>query len=211
MLLSLGARGQPKPPQGAGTGRQPEAIGAGRPPEPVRFAPRKKVAYVIVASDALAPRLKLAMIELRKAIDHSLPVDAFNVVLAQERASSCFEKLTPATPENKRKGYEFTDTVKAQGKGALAPALKLAVAQGATELYVLASGVVPDMKDAVQYLRTVNKANDQKFRDLRDLKVKVNTIAFIDGGKELEAALKALADENGGIFRSVRESDLKEP
>ena len=43
----------------------------------------------------------------------------------------------------------------------------------------------------------------------KDKKVKINTIAFMDRGEEYEKLLKQIADENGGLFKFVSDTELQ--
>ena len=65
--------------------------------------------------------------------------------------------------------------------------------------YILTDGDFPNNDQVIAEIRRLNK----------DKKVKINTIAFMDRGEAYEKLLKQIADENGGLFKFVSDSDLQ--
>jgi hypothetical protein len=66
---------------------------------------------------------------------------------------------------------------------------------------MLTDGDFPNNDEIIQEIRKLNASK----------KVKINTIAFgEDTEQNFHKFLKQIADENGGLFRHVREADLRQ-
>jgi uncharacterized protein with von Willebrand factor type A (vWA) domain len=108
-----------------------------------------------------------------------------------------------ATPENKRKAFDFVEDSTASGTTNPIPAIRAAFAQKPQLIYVLTDGF-----DAVaSYEEVVNE-----FRKLNPRKeVRVNTI-MVQNHPEPEQALvdvlKTIATENGGNFKIVKPDEM---
>ena len=68
---------------------------------------------------------------------------------------------------------------------------------------MLTDGDFPNNAAVIEEVRKLNATRQG------NQKVKINTIAFGDRGEEYEKMLKQVADENGGLFKFVTDSDLK--
>jgi hypothetical protein len=99
----------------------------------------------------------------------------------------------------KRKAYDFLDKTAPHGSSDPIPGLKAAFAAQPQLIYMLTDGDFPNNAQLLEELRKLNK----------DKKVKINTIAFMDRGEEYEKLLKQIADENGGLFKFVSDTELQ--
>ena len=159
----------------------------------------RRIAFVCDASGSMMSKFDLLRVELRKAIEMLRLPQSFSVIFFQETTCTTSDaKLLLATPECKRKAYDFVDRTAARSGTDPLPAIRLAFQQGAELIYLLTDGDFPDNDAVIQELRKLNSTK----------KVKVNTLAFIDRDESYEKVLKQIAAENGGSFRFVSENDL---
>lgn len=180
------------PGGGGGIGPRSNFVGVG--------GNAKKVAFICDASGSMMQKFDPLRIELRKAVDGLRPPQSFQIIFFQE--TSCLAAdmhgLLFASPDNKRKAYDFVDKTAPRGSTDPIPALQMAFKQGSELIYLLTDGDFPDNKAVLAELK---KLNPEK-------KVHINTIAFLEHEGEYEKVLKGIADDNGGIFRFVSEDDL---
>jgi len=160
-----------------------------------------KVVYLCDSSGSMMNKFDTLRQELRKAADGLKPIQAFNIMFFSE---DTFLPLDPkglllATPEVKRKSYEFLDKTAPHGSSDPVPGIKAAFAMGPQLIYMLTDGDFPDNNRVIEEIRKLNK----------DKKVKINTIAFMDRGEQYEKLLKQIADENGGLFKFVSDAELQ--
>ncbi|HXE56255.1 MAG TPA: hypothetical protein VN541_24725, partial [Tepidisphaeraceae bacterium] len=81
------------------------------------------------------------------------------------------------------------------------PGLELAFHQHPDLIYLLTDGDFPDNKAVLDRIHQLDK----------DHRVKINTIAFVgdnDNDTDFMKLLKQIAQETGGVYRYVKESDL---
>jgi hypothetical protein len=166
----------------------------------------RTVAYVCDASGSMIGLpFDLLKIELKKAVDVLVPIQAFNIIFFQEGdAASLSKTLVVANPVNKQKAYQYLQEVRERALSDPIKALKLAFSQQPQLMYVLTDGAFDD-NDAV--IAEIRKLNASK-------KTKINTIAFFSPDqqtaerKACEDVLRAIASENGGLFKIVYTTDL---
>jgi hypothetical protein len=160
-----------------------------------------RVAYVCDSSGSMMSLFDILRVELRKAVDTLKPVQAFNVIFFSEDNYVTLDKqgLVYCLPENKRKAYEFLDKTAPHGSSNPIPGIRLAFQQQPQLIYMLTDGDFPNNAEIIQEIRKLNK----------DKKVKINTIAFgNDADENFHKFLKQVADENGGLYKWVKEVDL---
>ena len=160
-----------------------------------------KVAYVCDSSGSMMNLFDTLRQELRKACDTLKPIQSFNIIFFSEDNFVALDKqsLLLATPETKRKAYDFLDKTAPHGSSDPLPGLRSAFANGPQLIYMLTDGDFPNNDAILTEIRKLNK----------DKKVKINTIAFgNDDGESFHKFLKQIADENGGMYKWVKEADL---
>jgi uncharacterized protein with von Willebrand factor type A (vWA) domain len=153
----------------------------------------------------MQPRMDSLRNELKRSIDILQPIQAFNVLFFRDEKvlTASQSQLLMANPENKRKTYDFLGEVESRGGTDPVPALTMAFRQRPQLIYLLTDGDFPDNERVIRKIRELN----------REKRVKVNTIAFIsssdeDAVKGFVAVLKQIAQENGGQFKLVLETDV---
>jgi hypothetical protein len=139
--------------------------------------------------------------ELRKAVDTLKPIQSFDIIFFSEDSYVALDKqLLLAVPENKRKAYDFLDKTAPHGSSDPIPGLRLAFATNPQLMYLLTDGDFPNNAQIIEELKKLN-ANK---------KTKINTIAFGgEAGDDYHKFLDQIAKEHGGMFKHVREADLR--
>ena len=160
-----------------------------------------KVAYVCDSSGSMMSLFDSLRVELRKAVDTLKPVQTFDIIFFSEDNYVALDKvLVPAVPENKRRAYDFLDKTSPHGSSNPLKGIELAFAAQPQLIYMLTDGDFPNNDEIIAKIRQLNK----------DKKVKINTIAFGDDtDQNFHKFLKTIADENGGVYKHVRETDLQ--
>lgn len=159
-----------------------------------------KVVYLCDSSGSMMNKFDTLRQELRKAADSLKPIQSFDIIFFSEDSFIALDKqLMLATPEVKRKAYDFLDKTAPHGSSDPIPGLRAAFAAQPQLIYMLTDGDFPNNAQVLEELRKLNK----------DKKVKINTIAFMDRGEEYEKMLKQVADESGGLFKFVSDSELQ--
>jgi hypothetical protein len=159
-----------------------------------------KVVYLCDSSGSMMNKFDTLRQELRKAADGLKPIQSFDIIFFSEDTFVALDKqLMLATPEVKRKAYDFLEKTAPHGSSDPIPGLKAAFAAQPQLIYMLTDGDFPNNAQLLEELRKLNK----------DKKVKINTIAFMDRGEEYEKLLKQIADENGGLFKFVSDTELQ--
>ena len=159
-----------------------------------------KVVYLCDSSGSMMNKFDTLRQELRKAADGLKPIQSFDIIFFSEDSFVALDKqLMLATPEVKRKAYDFLEKTAPHGSSDPIPGLKAAFAAQPQLIYMLTDGDFPNNAQLLEELRKLNK----------DKKVKINTIAFMDRGEEYEKLLKQIADENGGLFKFVSDTELQ--
>jgi hypothetical protein len=174
---------------GSGRGRfmQTEAISDEAP---------HKIVYVVDRSGSMTDSLDFVKRELKRSIGTLSEADEFHVIFyssgpPQEMPT---RRLVAATDSNKKLAFEFIDNVVEGGETDPAKALERAFAVAPDLIYLLTDGEFD--KGMIGFVKQHNPTG----------KAAVNTICFIyrDG----EEVLKAIAAQNGGLYKFVQERDF---
>jgi hypothetical protein len=161
----------------------------------------RRIVFVCDASGSMRSKFSALRGELSKSIGSLWTVQSFDLFFFQNRTFIFLdEDLLWATPEAKLRADEFVKTVSAFGETDPIPALEMAFKQKPDLIYLLTDG---DFSDSAAVLGCIHHFD-------KDAKVKINTIAFVadtDNDTEFMELLKKIAQETGGVYRYVRESD----
>jgi hypothetical protein len=159
-----------------------------------------KVVYLCDSSGSMMNKFDTLRNELRKACDSLKPVQAFDIIFfSEDKFIALDRELLLAVPETKRKAYDFLDKTAPHGSSDPIPGIQAAFKAGPQLIYMLTDGDFPNNQQVIEEIRKLNK----------DKRVKINTIAFMDRGEAYEKLLKQIADENGGLFKFVSDTDLQ--
>lgn len=182
------------PGGGGGIGPKSSFVGVG--------GNARKIVYLCDASGTMLSVFDNLRVEMRKSIENLKPVQSFNIVFFSDDQALVLEKngLVMATPDNKRKAFDFIEKSFARGTTNPMPAIKAAFASGPELVYCLTDGfdAVASFDEVAQEFRKHNTNN----------KVKVNTLLIESSDQpELVAILKRIAKENGGNFKAIKNTD----
>ena len=166
----------------------------------------KTVVYVCDASGSMIGLpFDLLKIELRKAVEVLVPIQAFNIIFFQEGdAAALSNTLVVANPNNKQKAYQYLQEVRERAMSDPIKSLRLAFAQQPQLMYMLTDGAFDDNEAVINEIRKLNTGK----------KTRINTIAFFSPDqqtaerKACEDVLRTIASENGGLFKIVYTTDL---
>lgn len=162
----------------------------------------RKITFVCDASGSMLSKFSTLRRELSRTIRVLQPVQSFGLIFFQKQSAMYLDQnLLMATPDAKLRADKFLETVTPREETNPIPALEIAFKQKPDLIYLLTDGDFPDNKAVLDRIHQLNK----------DGKVKINTIAFVgdtDNDTEFMALLKKIAQETGGVYRYVRESDL---
>jgi hypothetical protein len=164
----------------------------------------KRIAFVCDASGSMLNKFSTLRRELSNTVQGLRAIQSFSIVFFQEQSFKALDanSLVMATPENKLKATNFLeDKIVPRGETNPIPGLETAFKQKPELIYILTDGDFPDNNAVIKKIAELN----------RDHKVKVNTIAFVgasDTDTAFMAVLKKIAEENGGVYKYVKESDL---
>jgi hypothetical protein len=163
----------------------------------------RRVVYICDGSGSMMDVFWRVRAELKKAVDVLRPLQAFNVIFFSDVDVAALNKtsLVMATPDNKRKAFELSETMAAAGSTDPLPAIRMAFEQKPELSYVLTDG----FENAVSYDAVI-----EQFRRLNpDKKVRVNTILIRStANPELEKVVRTIASENGGICKIIDRQDI---
>ncbi len=161
--------------------------------------PRKFV-YIVDRSGSMTDHLDFVKYELKRSIDELQDNEEFHLIFYS--TGPCLEmptrRLVNATERNKQLAFAFIDPVVAQGETDPSKAIERAFACQPEVIYLLTDGEFDrQIVDLVKRLNTGGK-------------VIVHTIGFLFdvSGEDGSGILKRIANENGGNFKSIKESDL---
>ena len=183
-------------PGGGGLGPKSRFMGVG--------GNARTVAFVCDASGSMINTFSALKQELTKAVTGLKAIQGFNIIFFQDEKSVQLDNnLVLATPENKRKAFNFLEDFSPSGTTDPVPGIELAMKNQPQLMYILTDA---DFPDNAKVLETVRRLNSTK-------KTKINTIAFVSGDEEISESfvnlMKQIAQENGGVFKHVREEDLQ--
>jgi hypothetical protein len=164
-----------------------------------------RITFVCDASGSMLNKFGTLRRELARAVGQLKPIQSFDIIFFQDQTKAGYaalsQNLLMATPENKLKVDGYLGTVIPRGSTNPLPGIDLAFHQHPDLIYLLTDGDFPDNKAVLERINQLNK----------DHRVKINTIAFVgdnDNDTEFMALLKKIAEDSGGVYRYVKESDL---
>jgi hypothetical protein len=162
----------------------------------------RKVVYLCDASGTMLNVFDNLRMEMRKSIESLKPSQSFNIVFFSDDNALVLEKngLLVANADNKRKAFEFIEKSFARGTTNPMPAIKAAFASGPELIHCLTDGfdAVASFDEVAAEFRKHNPGN----------KVKVNTMLIESSDQpELTAILKRIAKDNGGVFKTIKDTD----
>ena len=163
----------------------------------------RSIAFVCDASGSMMNKMVPLKNELKRTIDQLRVMQAFSVIFfADQKPQALAQQLVMASPDNKRKAYDFLQNVSTAGQTDPIPALDLAFKQKPQLIFFLTDGDFPDNNAVLSHVRELNK----------DHTVKINTIAFVgdsDNDVEFIKILSDIAKENGGVFKKVSQDEVQ--
>ncbi|MCY2952852.1 MAG: hypothetical protein NTU53_12890 [Planctomycetota bacterium] len=171
----------------------------------------RKIVFVCDASGSMLSVFDDLKLRLRESVEKLRPIQSFNVMFFQETTVAAVDRngLMMATPDNKRKAFEFMDKMFVRSSTNPIPALEMAFQQKPELIYLLTDGDFegPGNEVVVKYCQEKTK----------DGKTKINTIAFIPKDtqgiaqeREFVKALETIAKGSGGVFKHVNEEQMAE-
>jgi hypothetical protein len=184
-------------PGGGGIGIKTKFMGTG--------GNARTVVFVCDASGSMINTFSSLKAELVKAISRLKSIQGFNVIFFQdEKAAALDSGLLFATPENKRKAFQWLDTITTTGTTNPIPGIDMAFRNRPQLIYLLTDGDFPD-NNAVK--AAIQRLNNGK-------QTRVNTIIFVseadsDTSQSFIDLMKAIAKDNGGVYAHVKESELQ--
>jgi hypothetical protein len=159
-----------------------------------------RIVYLCDASGSMMNKFDTLRIEMRKSIESLRPAHGFDVIFFQGDHFLALDKeLLLAVPENKRKAFDFIDVTATRDSSDPIPGLRAAFATKPELIYMLTDGDFPNNNAVLEEIRRLNAAKS----------VRINTIAFMDRGEEYEKLLRTIAEENGGVFKFISDTDLR--
>jgi len=162
-----------------------------------------QIMYFCDASGSMLSVFTQLKLELKRSIDALKPVQSFNVVFYRDDQYYALSKdgLVMASPDNKRKAYEFIDSQVSTGSTQPIPAIKFALSQKPQLMYLLTDGFdqIANFDDVIN---TFKNGNTEK-------KIHVNCI-FLKSNDDpnLERVLRQIATENGGLMKIIAKSEF---
>lgn len=163
---------------------------------------KRAVVFVCDVPDSKTAKFEKVAAELKGAITSLQVIQPFNVIFMRAEGCEQFDKnLVLATPQNKQKVQDFVTKFKPNGTTDPIPAIEAALAMKPHYIYLLGGH---DFKDGPALIARIHEMNKSKTR--------INTIAFVgnnDENADLQRTLKQIAMENDGVYKFVKENDLK--
>jgi hypothetical protein len=165
----------------------------------------QKIVFLVDASGSMLtifPRVKQ---ELRIAVNHLDPSQAFNIILFHGDVSdlAVMSKAGPllANADNETTAGKFIDDQRSFGGNDPVPAIKLAFDQKSDLIYIMADelGNADALPSIIDLFRNLNPNKATKVNAIM-LKTSENTA--------LEHALQAITDDAGGTLKIIAEKDL---
>jgi hypothetical protein len=165
----------------------------------------KRIVFICDATGSMMSEFDNLRVELRKAVEGLKPPQAFNVVFFQENAPPPIDKgLLFASPDNKRRIYDFVDKYTPRGPTDPKPAIQLAFAMKPDLIFFLCDpSDFPDPSGTITMFKQLNAANAEG-------KCRVNTIDFMGDldDKAGETLLKTISADSHGTFTYVSQDDM---
>jgi hypothetical protein len=177
----------------------------------------RSIIYVCDASGSMVGQGDDALkTELKRDIANLSPIQQFNVLIFHEtRTGSLYQamadKLLMGTPSNKATAFDFIDNLPFSSVNNPIPALEEAFRERPQLIFLLSHG---DFNN--RYNTTNNAEVFSKIEELnREKRTHVNTILLLGERskqtferKDLEAIMKKIADQNGGVYKKFYSDDL---
>jgi von Willebrand factor type A domain len=143
-------------------------------------------------------------VQLQQSIDKLSPMQSFNVIFFSDEGSvSALNPQHPllASPENKRKAYDFLAQVAAAGSTDPYKAIKMAFVQKPDLLFVLTDGF--------DQVASIDDVVNEFSRDNPGGKAKVNTLLLRRNEDEtFVAPLQKIAQDGHGVYKPLRPEDF---
>lgn len=161
----------------------------------------RSIVYVMDRSGSMADTFRLLQRELMQAIGSLERDQMFNVIWFNEgTATLMFTKMMPATLENKRKVFDAIGTIVPSGQTEPLDAIVKGLDYEPDVLFLLSDGDFGEQNRRIT--RTIGRKN-KKGATI------INTILFVyDTMGDGERVLRSIAEENGGVYKHVRQEDL---
>lgn len=161
----------------------------------------RSIVYVMDRSGSMADTFRLLQRELMQAIGSLEGDQKFNVIWFNEGAATLmFTKLTPATLENKRKVFDAIGTIVPSGQTEPLDAIVKGLDYKPDVLFLLSDGDFGEQNRRIA--QTISRKN-KKGATI------INTILFVyDTMGDGERVLRSIAEDNGGVYKHVRQEDL---
>jgi hypothetical protein len=191
---------------GSGTARRTEVLPPVDPRDPT--APAKSIVYVCDGSGSMMGLpFDLLKQELRKAVSVLVPHQSFNIVFFQKgKASALAERMLTASPRNVGLANDWLGQLQVASNSDPLPSLTFAFGQRPQLIYLLTDGAFDNNDVVVAEIRRLNVGKHTR----------VNTIALFspdhpEGDRMVcEDVLRTIAKENGGQFKVVLTTELKQ-
>jgi hypothetical protein len=163
------------------------------------------VIYLCDASGTMMDVMAPLKVQLQQSIEKLSPMQSFNVIFFSDEGSvSALNEAHPllASPENKRKAYDFLSQVAAAGSTDPYKAIKMAFVQKPDLLFVLTDGF--------DQVASIDDVVNEFARDNPGRKAKVNTLLLRRNQDEtFVAPLQKIAhDSGGGVYKALRPEDF---
>ena len=161
----------------------------------------RSIVYVMDRSGSMADTFKLLQRELMQAIGSLERDQEFNVIWFNEGdATLMFTKLVPATLENKRKVFDAIAAIIPSGQTQPLSAIQTALSYKPDVLFLLSDG------DFGEQNRRITSTIKRKNKNRETI---INTILFVyDTMGDGQRVLRSIAEDNGGVYKHVRQEDL---
>ncbi|QOV87935.1 vWA domain-containing protein [Humisphaera borealis] len=165
----------------------------------------RRIVFVCDATGTMINKIGTLKHELTRAIAGLKPVQSFNIIFFTDGGKyhiASREGLFLATPDNKRQAYAFLEDISPTGTTDPTPAIEAAFKQLPDLVYFLSDGEFNNLKPYADVVRQFDVSNKQR-------KSRVNAILFETYDREAEQAMQRIAEDSGGTYRFVRETDLQ--
>jgi hypothetical protein len=185
--------------RGSGRGFTPGSIGVSKSQTAFFGSKARKgaesIVFIIDASTTMGQignRFERALTELRSSIEKLTAGHRFNIIFFSDQALKWQERMTVASPENKRSALEFVESMREfKGSGTLpVPPMKEAMNDNPEVIFLLTDGDF--LSDDSAELLALSK----------EKKIRVYPIGF--GEKVNEPLLQKLADQSGGLYTPAK-------
>jgi hypothetical protein len=188
----------------------PPGGGAGAGPKGVVFGNNggaRRIVFLCDATGTMIGKMGGLKAELQRAVDNLLPFQAFNLVFYTDGGRVLMADkagLMVASAENKRRAFEWLGEVTASGATDPVPAIEATFKLQPTPdlIYFLSDGEFNNLRSYEEVAAAVA-------RGAAGRRVKVNTILFETYEREAEKVMERMAFNNKGVYRYVREQDLR--